>query len=78
MKDRELASSPGESQRLPFPSRDLAFLWRLPLPTEIGPDKVESALRERIKELNCLYGVSQLAERNLYSLEGLLEELVNF
>ncbi|TFH34310.1 MAG: LuxR family transcriptional regulator [Dehalococcoidia bacterium] len=44
----------------------------------MGLDKVEAALRERVKELNCLYGVSQLAERNLNSLEGLLEELVNF
>jgi len=58
--------------------RDLAFLRRIPLPTDIEPEKVEAALRERIKELNCLYGISQLAERNLYSIEGLLEELVNF
>ena len=36
------------------------------------------ALRERIKELNCLYGVSQLAERNQHSVENLLQELVNF
>jgi len=28
--------------------------------------------------LNCLYGISQLAERNLYSLENFLQELVNF
>ena len=63
---------------LPFPSRDLALLWRIPFPTETEPDKVEFALRERIKELNCLYGVSQLAERHLYSLDGLLQELVNF
>jgi len=56
----------------------LALLWRIPFPTEIEPDKVEFALRERIKELNCLYGVSQLAERHLYSLDYLLQELVNF
>ncbi|MFC2052505.1 helix-turn-helix transcriptional regulator [Chloroflexota bacterium] len=53
-------------------------MWRIPFPTETEPDKVESALRERIKELNCLYGVSQLAERNLYSPDDLLKELVNF
>jgi DNA-binding NarL/FixJ family response regulator len=53
-------------------------LWRIPFPTEIEPEKIEYALRERIKELNCLYGVSQLAERNLYSLDNLLEEIVNF
>jgi len=63
---------------MPFPSRELALLWRIPLPSEMDPDKVECALRERIKELNCLYGVSQLAERNLYSLDDLLQEIVNF
>jgi len=78
MDNEQHSSPPDEARHLPFPSRDLAFLWRLPLPTGIGPDKVESALRERVKELNCLYGVSQLAERNLYSLDGLLSELVNF
>ena len=62
----------------PFPSRELAMLWRIPLPGEDEPDKVEIALRERIKELNCLYMVSQLAERHLYSLDKLLQELVSF
>ncbi len=78
MEDREASSHPGEGQHLPFPSIDLAFLWRIPVPTDSVTGKVELALRERIKELNCLYGISQLAERNLYSLEGLLEELVSF
>jgi len=63
---------------MPFPSRELALLWRIPLPTEMDPNKVGFALRERIKELNCLYGVSQLAERNLYSVDDLLQEIVNF
>jgi DNA-binding CsgD family transcriptional regulator len=76
MKDRE--HSPGKDSRLPFPSKDLALLWRIPFPTEAEPGDVEAALRERIKELNCLYGVSQLAERYLYSLDELLQELVNF
>ena len=78
MEDKETSLSPSDGRHLLFPSKDLALLWRIPFPTEIEPDKVEFALRERIKELNCLYGVSQLAERNLYSLEGLLQELVNF
>jgi len=78
VEDREHSSPPSEGHHLPFPSRDLALLWRIPLPTGNEPDKAELALRERIKELNCLYGVSLLAERNLYSLEGLLQELVNF
>ncbi|MFH1993370.1 MAG: LuxR C-terminal-related transcriptional regulator [Pseudomonadota bacterium] len=36
------------------------------------------ALRERIKELNCLYGIAQLAERHSDSVEDLLRDLVNF
>jgi len=60
------------------PSQDLAFLWRIPLPSDLEPGKAEPALRERIKELNCLYGVSQLAERNPGSLERLLQELADF
>lgn len=61
-----------------FPNTELARLWRIPFSDEIELSKVENALRERIKELNCLYGVSQLAERNFNSLDNLLEELVNF
>ena len=76
MEDKE--TSPGKDSRLPFPSKDLVFLWRIPFPTEAEPSEVEAALRERIKELNCLYGVSQLAERYLYSLDDLLQEMVNF
>jgi DNA-binding NarL/FixJ family response regulator len=61
-----------------FPSRDLALLWRIPFSSENDPGKVERALRERIKELNCLYGISQLAERHLRSLDGFLEALVTY
>ncbi|MFC1905268.1 helix-turn-helix transcriptional regulator [Chloroflexota bacterium] len=69
---------PEEERRLPFPTKDLALLWRIPFPSETEPSKVEIALRERIKELNCLYGISQLAERNVNSIDGLLQELVEF
>jgi|WetSurMetagenome_2_1015567.scaffolds.fasta_scaffold53278_2 DNA-binding CsgD family transcriptional regulator len=61
-----------------FASKELARLWRIPFSNESDPDKVERSLRERIKELNCLYGISQLADRNIHSLEHLLQELVNF
>ncbi len=61
-----------------FPNTELARLWRIPFSDETEQPKVENALRERIKELNCLYGVSQLAERHFNSLDNLLEELVNF
>jgi DNA-binding CsgD family transcriptional regulator len=78
MENEKTSSSLNNERPLPFPSKDLALLWRIPFPTEIEPYEVELALRERIKELNCLYGVSQLAERHLYSLDELLQELVKF
>jgi DNA-binding CsgD family transcriptional regulator len=61
-----------------FSSKELALLWRIPFSSINDPDKAEIALRERIKELNCLYGISQLAERHLHSLDDLLGELTNF
>ncbi len=78
MENRENSPSPANDQHFPFPSKDLALLWRIPFPTETEPERIEFALRERIKELNCLYGISQLAERYLYSLDDLLQNLVNF
>jgi hypothetical protein len=78
MENKNNPQSQTNDRHLPFPSKDLALLWRIPFSNETEPSKIEIALRERIKELNCLYGVSQLAERNLYSLDGLLQELVNF
>ena len=78
MKSRRESSFPTDSQYFRFPSKDLALLWRIPLPIETEPGELWTALCERIKELNCLYGISQLAERYLYSLDDLLQELVNF
>ena len=42
------------------------------------PRNLEVALRERIKELNCWYGIARLAERNYNSLEDFLKSLVDF
>jgi DNA-binding CsgD family transcriptional regulator len=78
VENNKTPSSPESERHLPFPSKDLALLWRIPFPAETEPYEVWLALRERIKELNCLYGISQLAERHLYSLDDLLPELVNF
>jgi DNA-binding CsgD family transcriptional regulator len=78
MEETKIPFSPNDIRRLSLPSKDFALLWRIPFPDDIEPAKVEYALRERIKELNCLYGISQLAERNLNSLDNLLEELVKF
>ena len=67
-----------KSDNIRFPNTELARLWRIPFSDETEQPMVENALNERIKELNCLYGVSQLAERHFNSLDNLLEELVNF
>ncbi|MGA1871016.1 MAG: helix-turn-helix transcriptional regulator [bacterium] len=50
-----------------------------PIPQDIptDPEKMGIALRERIKELNCLYRITLLAERYSDSIENFLEELVN-
>jgi DNA-binding CsgD family transcriptional regulator len=60
------------------PSKDLFRLWRIPFNEESDASKLLIALRERIKELNCLYGIAQLAERHPDSIEDLLRDLVNF
>jgi len=76
--EEEISASITDNEYMPFPSKDLAHLWRIPFPSKDEPHKVELALKERIKELNCLYGISKLAERHLDSLDKLLKELVNF
>jgi DNA-binding CsgD family transcriptional regulator len=77
MTKKKVVSKDDDSD-IRFPNTELARLWRIPFSDETERTKVESALRERIKELNCLYGVSQLAERHFNSLDNLLEDLVNF
>jgi DNA-binding NarL/FixJ family response regulator len=59
-------------------TNELSRLWLIPINKEIEPSKVELALRERIKELNCLYGIAQLVDRHSDSIDGLLRDLVNF
>ena len=41
-------------------------------------DGIEISLRERIKELNCLYGMARLAEQHHNSMEDFLKSLVDF
>lgn len=41
-------------------------------------EDIEIALQERIKELNCLYGMARLAERHHDSMEDFLMHLVDF
>jgi DNA-binding CsgD family transcriptional regulator/putative transposon-encoded protein len=60
------------------PREWLSLLWRIQQDQEMGPEKVELALRERIKELNCLYGIARLAERYYDSMDDFLKCLVDF
>ena len=57
--------------------RDLSFFWPIPHYDKTDPKEIEIALRERIKELNCLYRISQLADIHSDSVEEFLNELVN-
>lgn len=62
---------------LPESQEDRPFPWHIPPNKETEPKKLEIALRERIKELNCLYRISQLADRHSDSIENLLKDLVD-
>ncbi|MGB5992777.1 MAG: hypothetical protein WBG61_10675, partial [Desulfobacterales bacterium] len=68
-------TAPTDFQDLP---EELFRLWRIPFNSDIEPPKIMFALRERITELNCLYGIGQLAERHLDSVEDLLRDIVKF
>ncbi len=59
------------------PSDWIAFLWRIPQREDMEPKQVEIALRERIKELNCLYSIARLAERYCDSMEDFLKCLTD-
>ncbi|MGD8765057.1 MAG: hypothetical protein PVG87_22300 [Desulfobacteraceae bacterium] len=41
-------------------------------------EQISDKLRERIKELNCLYNISSFREGNDFSLDSLLQEIVDF
>ncbi|MFC1858189.1 helix-turn-helix transcriptional regulator [Thermodesulfobacteriota bacterium] len=71
-----LPQNTGRALQNPIPEQ--SRLWRIPFNNEVEPSKVETALRERIKELNCLYGIAQLTELHSDSLDDLLRDLVNF
>ncbi|MDI6777236.1 MAG: helix-turn-helix transcriptional regulator [Syntrophales bacterium] len=60
-----------------YPEKELKFLLPIPQKSEIDPAKIQVALLERIKELNCMYGMAILAERYSDSIEDFLRNLVN-
>ena len=78
MAKKPSPASQTDSAEQSHPREELSFFWRIPFNHETDPAKVGIALRERIKELNCLYGISQLAERYHDSMDDLLKHLVNF
>ena len=41
-------------------------------------EKISRKLRGRVKELNCLYDISSFRENNDFSLDGILQEMVDF
>src|SRR5210317_2276730 len=41
-------------------------------------EKISRKLKGRIKELNCLYDISSFRERNDFSLDSMLQEMVDF
>lgn len=53
-------------------------LWRIDGAPPSDDEGALRALQERVKELNCLYGVAQLVERHEDSMASLLAELVDF
>jgi DNA-binding NarL/FixJ family response regulator len=59
------------------PLNYLPHLWPIPFSKETETPKIETALRERIKELNCLYGIAYLSEIHSDSIDDLLKDIVN-
>nr|NQU90397.1 PAS domain S-box protein [Bacteroidota bacterium] len=44
--------------------------------SELVRKQVENSLKERIKELQCLYNIAEMCEKSIISLEKLLQEIV--
>jgi DNA-binding CsgD family transcriptional regulator len=70
----QIDDSPGD---VPTPEAMPGIRWRIPPSKEHDPEGVERALRERIKELNCLYAITQLVESESNSVDDVLSAVVN-
>ncbi len=73
--EKPSARQPG--RRLPRFGKDNPTYWVIRPTDERDPATVERALRERIKELNCLYGITRLTESGLGSLDEFLRRVCN-
>jgi DNA-binding CsgD family transcriptional regulator len=71
------SSHPIDLSSFLYPGKSLRFPLPVPGESEIDPAKIEVALLERIKELNCMYAMAILAERYSDSIEDFLRNLVN-
>ncbi len=78
MTSKKPAPSRIKSRKLRNIPEDFLRLWRIPFNSDAEPSTLMISLNERIKELNCLYGVGQLVERHSDSIEGLLQDVVDF
>lgn len=54
----------------------LALRWIITPAGVHDPKELEKALQERIKELNCLYAIAQISERDIGSIEDFLKDVV--
>lgn len=71
------SSTPHRNPKHPRFPADGPVRWFILPSEESDPSKMERALRERIKELNCLYGITRLAESGPDSLEEFLSRVTN-
>jgi len=62
-------------RRLPRFGKDNPMRSVIPQSEEVDPSKIVIALRERIKELNCLYGITRLSESGPNSMEEFLRHV---
>ncbi len=65
-----------QAARNNHPAESSSARWRIHPIQESEPSKLERALHERIKELNCLYGLAQLARQSPDSIDELLQRVV--
>jgi DNA-binding NarL/FixJ family response regulator len=61
--------------RLPRFGKDNPMRSVIPQSEEVDPSKIVIALRERIKELNCLYGITRLSESGPSSMDEFLRHV---
>lgn len=77
MADKKHSPNNIDRSSMKFPYEELMLPLIVPHKSEFDPVKTEIALVERIKELNCMYGMAILAERYSDSIEDFLHNLVN-